>query len=147
MRLVRHRPPLAACRNPGRLRRGATAVEFALVSPVLFLTMIGLVVLGLGIFRYNQVAALAHAGARWASVHGKNYDSRNHRSSAVTSTDLYNEVIKTRAVGFDPSKLTYNLTWSADRRTVAVTVNYRWLAEAYFGEVMLTSTSNALVSN
>ena len=147
MRLVRYRPPLAARRNSSRLRRGATAVEFALVSPVLFMTLIGLVVLGLGIFRYNQVAALAHAGARWASVHGKNYDSRNHRSSAVTSTDLYNEVIKTRAVGFDPSKLTYNLTWSADRRTVAVTVNYRWLAEAYFGEVMLTSTSNALVSN
>lgn len=147
MRFVRHRPPLAACRNPGRLRRGATTVEFALVSPVLFLILIGLVVMGLGIFRYNQVVALAHAGARWASVHGKNYDSRNKRSAAVTTADLYNEVIKPRAVGFDPKKLTYDLTWSEDRRTVAVTVNYRWVAEAFFGEVMFSSTSNALVSN
>ncbi len=147
MQIVRPKPSLAPCRNRGHLRRGAALVEMAIIGPVLFLTLIGIVVMGLGIFRYNQVASLAHAGARWASVHGKVYDQQNNRNSAVSTTDLYNEVIQPQAVGFDPSKLTYNLTWSADRRTVSVTVNYRWVAEAFFGEMNLTSTSNALVSN
>ena len=147
MRIIRSRKSMLRCRSQGLGRRGATVVEMALITPLLLLTLIGLIVLGLGIFRCNEVACLAHEGARWAAVRGKTYDKQNNRSTAVTSTDLYNDVIKPRAVGFDPKKLTSELTWSDDRRTVAVTVRYRWSSEAFFGEMTLSSTSTALVSN
>ena len=51
-------------------RRGAAAVEFAAVAPVLILLLFGTVVGGLGIFRYHQVATLAREAARYASVRG-----------------------------------------------------------------------------
>ena len=135
------------CRRPQRSRLGAIIVEMALIGPMLFLMLIGLTVLGLGTFRYNQVTALAHEGARWAAVHGKNFDRLNHRSTAVTSSDLYNEVIVPRAMGLDLHRLTCELTWGLDRRIVSVTVNYRWGAEAYFGEKIMSSTSTVLTSN
>jgi Flp pilus assembly protein TadG len=147
MRIIRSRKSMSCGRSQRLGRRGATVVEMALITPLLLLTLIGLIILGLGIFRCNQVACLAHEGARWAAVRGKTYDKLHNRASAVTSTDLYNDAIKPRAVGFDPQKLTSELTWSDDRRTVAVTVRYRWVAEAFFGEMSLSSTSTALVSN
>jgi hypothetical protein len=54
-------------------RRGATAVECAIIVPVTFLLIFGLIVGGMGVFRYQEVAALARQGARYASTHGANF--------------------------------------------------------------------------
>ena len=51
-------------------RRGAVAVENALVLGVMFSLILGVIVLGMGVFRYQEMAYLAREGARWASVHG-----------------------------------------------------------------------------
>lgn len=53
-----------------RPSRGTNAVEAAIALPVAFLLILGTCVIGLGVFRYQQVASLAREGARYASVHG-----------------------------------------------------------------------------
>jgi Flp pilus assembly protein TadG len=49
-------------------RRGAAAIETAIVAPFLFTGIIGLVDLGLYLFRWNQVVEAARLGARIAAV-------------------------------------------------------------------------------
>lgn len=121
-------------------RRGVTTVEVALVAPLTFLLLIGLVVGGFGIFRYQQVAALAREGARWASVRGPQYQRRN-RQPAPTSADVFNNAIRPKAVSLNPQQLTYAVEWDADATTVAVTVNYDWVPERYLFPVKFTSRS------
>lgn len=147
MRITRGRRPWTRCKLRDRCRRGAAVVEMALIGPAVFLMLIGLMVLELGAFRLNQVAALAQEGARWAAVHGATYDSLNNRTTPVNSHDLYTEVIQPRAVGLNPEKLSYELQWADDRRTAKVTVSYRWLSEAYFGERTFSSIATVIVSN
>lgn len=54
-------------------RSGATIIESAVVYPVAFLLLLGLIVGGLGVFRFQEVSALARAGTRYASTHGYQY--------------------------------------------------------------------------
>ncbi len=53
--------------------RGIAAVEFALVAPFLIATAVGLTDIGFGLYRAMQVDDAAHAGMRYALVHG--YDA------------------------------------------------------------------------
>ena len=62
---------LAGHRN--QKRTGATLVECAFVYPLVFLFTLGLVVGGMGVFRYQEVSHLAREAARWASTHGAQY--------------------------------------------------------------------------
>jgi Flp pilus assembly protein TadG len=130
------------------LRRGASLVEFALVAPVLLLLVIGLVVAGLGVFRYQQVASLAREGARYASVRGWKYQQVTG-NPAATPADVYNNAILPGSVALDPTSLGYNVTWSPDNKqgsTVSVQVTYQWLPEVFFGGVTLGSTSTVTMS-
>jgi Flp pilus assembly protein TadG len=58
--------------------RAQSLVEFALASTVFFMTIFGILELGLAISRYNMVADLAQEGARWASVRGTNGGATPH---------------------------------------------------------------------
>lgn len=127
-------------------RRGTTIVEMAIVAPLAFLLLIGLVVGGLGVFRYNQVSALAREGARWAAVRGKNFERTQH-ASPVTQADLLNSVIQPRAAALSMDRLDCSLTWNETKSIVTVTVSYRWLPEAFFPEMSLKSSATSLVSN
>ena len=133
-------------RHSARSRRGTTIVEMAIVGPCAFLLMIGLVVGGLGVFRFNQVAALAHEGARWAAVRGKNFE-RTQRASPVTQADLVANVIVPRATALDMDRLECDLSWDEKKRVASVTIQYQWLPEAFFPEMKLTSTATSLISN
>ena len=140
-----------------RRRRGTTAVEFALVAPLVLALTIGLLVGGLGVFRYQQVAALAREGARWASVHGFQY-FKETGNPAATPQDVYQNAIAPRMVILDPAYLSCTVTWDTDNHpfhtlidgngnlvkktnTVTVTVNYQWTPESFFSPITLTSTS------
>jgi hypothetical protein len=127
-------------------RRGAAVIEAALILPLTFLLLIGLMIGILGVFRYNQVAALASEGARWAAVHGRNYEDMN-KTKTITSDDVFQSVIKPRAAGLDPAALTCLLTWNENHSVVSVRVDYQWLPEAYFGAKTLSCTAISLVSN
>ena len=69
-------------------RRGAAAVEFAVISPVVFFFLIALVVGAFGVFRYQMVSSLAREAARYASVRGYKY-SQVTGQPAATPTDVY----------------------------------------------------------
>ena len=139
-----------------RRRRGALMVEAALVIGIALLLTLGVIIVALGVYRYQQVASLARQAARYASVHGGQY-ALDTGNSMATSSSVYSTIIQPGAVGLDSTKLTYSVTWDNAtelpiylanpatgqyrRNRVTVTISYTWIPEAYFGSVTLTSTS------
>jgi Flp pilus assembly protein TadG len=138
-------------------RRGTTMVETAVVLPFVFAFLIGTVTIGMGVFRYQQVAAMAREGARYAAVHGAQYAADTGKAAA-TYTDIYNNAILPYAEGLDPSNIVFNsgsVTWNLSNtptsatsagatqmNTVGVTVTYNWTPERYIvGPISLSSTS------
>jgi Flp pilus assembly protein TadG len=129
-------------------RRGASLVEFALIAPVFFLFVVGLVVGGFGVVRYQQVASLAREASRYASVRGYKY-AQVTGLPAATPDDIYNNVILPGSVALDPAALSYSVTWQPDNKqgsTVTVQVTYRWVPEAFFSGVTLGSSSTVTMS-
>ena len=55
-------------RTRSRDQRGATLVEFALISPVIILIFLGFFDFGRAIYQYNTLSHLAREGARFAIV-------------------------------------------------------------------------------
>jgi Flp pilus assembly protein TadG len=143
-------------------RSGATMVEFAIVAPITFLLLLGLLIGGLGIFRYQQVARLSRDAARWASVHGTQY-ALDTKNPAATAQDVYNQAIAPNAAGLDLSKLTYSVTWNTSNspyhaatvngqqvkvaNTVTVSINYQWIPETFLGALNLSSTTVSVMYN
>jgi Flp pilus assembly protein TadG len=140
-------------RSPS-FRRATTLVEAALVYPVAILLTLGLVIVAQGVYDYQQVAALAREGARWASVHGGQYQQDTGNAKATPSS-VYNNAILPKAVGLDTTQLSYSITWdnaseiptyddssgNVVTNNVYVTVTYRWVPVAYLSPVTLQSTS------
>jgi len=56
--------------RPGR-RRGQALTEFALVAPLVFLALFGIIVLGLWVFYQQQVTNVAREAARFAAIHSE----------------------------------------------------------------------------
>jgi hypothetical protein len=140
-------------RSPS-VRRGASLVEAAFVYPIMALLTVGVVILGMGVFRYQMVAALAREGARWASVHGGQYAADGVGTKATPST-VYSNAIQPLAVGLDTSQLSYAVSWTDPSEMpfyddssgnlainkVTVMVSYNWVPVAYLGSITLSSTS------
>ncbi len=128
-------------------RHAAHIPECAIAYSSIMLLMFGLIVGGLGVFRYQEVASLAREGSRYASVHGAAYNQATGKPAA-TAADVYNNAILPKAVALDPSLLTYNVTWNPDNNqgsTVTVKVTYNWIPEAFLPSMYLSSTSTAVV--
>jgi len=151
--------------RPGR-RRGAVLVESAIVYPLLFLLLFGLIVGGLGVFRYQQVACQAREAARYACVHGAQWQKETHQT-CPTAAQVREDVVVPLAAGMDPAKLTVKVEWideitgaaadwdeaskwptgttqAGDRVTnrVRVTVTYAWWPEVFLaGPINLKSVS------
>mgnify|MGYP001151070634 CR=1 FL=1 len=139
-------------------RRGAVLVETAIVLPVTILLLLGTMVAGLGVFRYNQIAYLTRLGARWASVHGPNYQT-DQKKSAPTAADVMAGAVTPYLSGINAGDLTPTLTWNtgATPATVTFRLSYRWLPEISYASflpkgatttsaVTLSSTSTQLIT-
>jgi Flp pilus assembly protein TadG len=63
-------PRIAATRRRLRSCRGVGMVEFALISPLVFLVLLGLVVVGIAVTNYVQLSNAARDGARAAGICG-----------------------------------------------------------------------------
>lgn len=145
-------------RERRRYRRGTTLVEGAVVLSVLFILILGMAVTGLGVFYYQQVASMAREGARYASVHGA-YFSRATGQPRATAATIYANAILPKAVGLDPSRISYSVTWDHSGQSpvylrdttsntyrinhVTVTVSYSWLSQGFEGS---PSTTRVLTS-
>jgi Flp pilus assembly protein TadG len=145
-----------------RRRRATTVVECALVYPLTFALVFGLIIGGFGVFRYQEVASVAREGARWASVHGyqcvQEANPNVGKPTVTTATDVYNNAIKPQAdaANLDPVNMGYTVSWADaseaptyydytsskwKTNTVTVTITYQWIPEAFLGGITLTSTS------
>src|SRR3954469_24241004 len=91
-------------------RTAAVAVEAAIVYSVFFVLLFGLIVGGIGVFRYQQTALLAREGARWASVHGSDWQGGNGNKPAPAD-DVRTKAILPRAAGIDPARVTVKVQW------------------------------------
>jgi Flp pilus assembly protein TadG len=100
-----------------RRLRGATAVEFAVVAPVVMLVIFGQIIGGLGVARYQEVAHLARDCARYASTHGGLYQHEGIAGRtgvpAVSSSEQLRNYLAGRTVLLDPSQIQIDLSWSA----------------------------------
>jgi Flp pilus assembly protein TadG len=149
-------------------RLGASLVEFALVALLTILLLIGVVVGGIGIYRYNMVATLAREGSRYASVHGTQYANDTGGTTVSSSSAILSYLQTTfannnwQSIGLDGTKITCSAAWSSQpagavyrmqivnnqivsiNNTVTVTINYQWTPEAFFGgSINFKSTSVA----
>src|SRR5215471_15788539 len=142
-------------------RPGVTTVEFAVVCLALLVLLFGMIVGGMGVFRYEEMAHLAREGARYAATHGGQYQKEGIPQQtgvpAVASSADLQAYLLPKVVGLDPSKLTITVSWSApssvvpsnlptyldtdltlvppgqkvDRNYVTVTVSYQWQPESF----------------
>ena len=99
-----------------RRRRGAVVVEFAVVTPVFLLFVFGLLIGGLGVARYQEVAYLARSGARYASTHGATYQREGIAEQTGVPTvdgadDLSNYLAK-QAVLLDANHMQVSTSWT-----------------------------------
>jgi len=126
---------------PGRSRRAASLVEFAMVGPVAILMLIGLVFGGLTTFRYVQISNVSRHAARWAAIHGKRHIDAVG-GNPITAQDVYNNAIRPRLLSSRPQDFGYSVSWSPDGRIVTVSLTYAAPVEALFvgGEIRSTST-------
>lgn len=128
-------------------QRASVIVESAIVLPILMLLLLGTIVVGLGVFRRNQIAYLAREGSRWATVHGPGY-STDQKLPLPTNTDVLTNAVVPRMSGLNTQNLTSTLTWNTgvSPQTVSFTLNYRWVPEAFFSPITFTSTSTQLIT-
>jgi hypothetical protein len=142
-------------------RPAAVTVEFALVSGLAFFVILAMMIGGLGVFRYQEVAHLAREGARFASTHGGRYTLDGLPASTgvpaiASNTDMQN-YLTPKSTLLDPSQTQITVSWSAPktitpnnipyyvdtdptlnppgqkviRNFVSVTVSYQWVPELY----------------
>jgi Flp pilus assembly protein TadG len=144
--------------NAPTRRSATTIVECALVYPLVFLLVLGLLVGGLGIFRYQEIAYLAREGARHASVRGMDYEI-DMITRAATAKAITADQVRTHVRGLchllNPNDVQVTVTWQDQNSaytvtsstgqsrvsTVTVTVTYPWLPELFLvGPINLSST-------
>lgn len=118
--------------------------ESAVVYAALMLLLLGMITVGLGVFRYQQIASLAREGARWAAVHGPTYQSEQG-AAAPTSSDVMSNAITPKMVGLDPGSLTCT-TFTMTSGKVTLTLSYNWVPETFLSPVTLTSTAVTPIS-
>jgi Flp pilus assembly pilin Flp len=85
-----HPRPRARLRAFRRDERGTALVEFALIAPLLFLLLFGIIDFGRALNYYNQVTQLAGQGARAAVV------NRNPDGTAITSGSSLQQQLATQ---------------------------------------------------
>jgi Flp pilus assembly protein TadG len=100
-------------------RRGATTVETAVVLFVWFLLLFGILLGGVMVFDYQQVAWLSREASRRASVRGSQYAADTGNVSP-TRADLLQNVVLPLATALDPNQLTLEV-FLVDGSTGAVT--------------------------
>jgi TadE-like protein len=161
--------------RPARPRTAASTVEFAIVAAVSLFFILAMLIGGVGIFRYQEVAHLAREGCRYASTHGGQYQkdgiaTQTGVAQVISSADVQAYLLP-KTAALDTNKLSIAASWSPPAKAtpinmptyvdtsnakvgevtiqnyVTVTVSYQWFPELYLvGPITLTSTSTMPVT-
>ncbi|WZP00658.1 pilus assembly protein [Isosphaeraceae bacterium EP7] len=126
-----------------RRRRGAVMAEAAIVYSVTITLVMGTIVVGLGIFRYQQIAWLAREGARWASVRGTSKYQTEQSKAEPTAADVVAGAVTPRMAALDPIKLTATLTWdkASTPPTLTFKLSYQWTPELVLAPLTFSSSA------
>lgn len=160
-------------RNRRPARRGAITIEAAIVYPLMFMMLLGIIVLGMGVFRYQMVACMAREAARFASVRGSDW-RKEAKQPSPTQAEIVADVVTPMTVAMEPAKVTVRVQWvngvtgqavdwdaSGKRPTtltnpgknpvanrVRVTVTYRWTPELFLvGPIDLQSVCETPIAS
>ena len=155
-------------------RPAALTVEFAITASVTFFIILAMVIGGLGVFRYQQVAHLAREGARFASTHGGQYslDGWPKQTSvpAISSSSDLQNYLAPKSTLLDANLTTIAISWSAPdtivpanipqyvntdpnlqppgqktiRNYVTVTVSYQWAPELFLGGSITLTSTSTM---
>ena len=68
-------------------------MEFAIAAPIVFFLLLAIMIGSQGVFHYQQVAALAREGSRWASVPRQPVRKSETDNPAATPEDVLNTAI------------------------------------------------------
>jgi Flp pilus assembly protein TadG len=138
-----------------RLRgeEGATLVEFALSSAVLFMFLFGIIAFSGALYSYNFVSDAAHEATRYAMVRGSACTGLTNCNMS-TSAPIQTYVRNLGYPGIIPGNLTAVASWTPDNTpgsTVTVTVTYTYPLNIPFwpqsGTILsLHSTSHMTIS-
>jgi Flp pilus assembly protein TadG len=126
-------------------RRAATAAETAVVGSVFFLLLLMIITGAVLVSRYQQVAAVAREGARYASVHGGQYAAENGLPAAPTSV-IFANAISPMAVGLNlsASDVTVKLkTWQINDDGSVSQVTQDWDSSDKYPYVVTDSNGTA----
>ena len=121
-------------RDRSRARRGVVMAEAGIVYATALLLAMGTIVMGLGVFRYQELAYQAREGARWASV-----QSAFPSASAVRSNGIHPIALDPASLSITVRKTTMNSVDYAD-----VTMTYQWtpgIFPAVLQPITFTNTS------
>ena len=147
-------------------RTAALAVEAALVHPVMLFLLLKLVVGGMGVFRYQQVAGQAREAGRYAAVRGSDFQ-KNTGLTSPTQAQILQQAIVPLLAGMDVKSLSMQVLWVNQStgqtiawdqspkdpqtltntgdyvtNTVRVTITYQFSPAVFFmNSIQLTSTS------
>jgi Flp pilus assembly protein TadG len=104
-------------RRLARGEHGASVVEMALASSILFSFVIGIMVMSLGIYSYHYISEAAREGTRYAIVRGSSAGlaCASYSSSAciASSANIQNYVKSLGYPGINPANMTITPGWSA----------------------------------
>src|SRR4051794_24727629 len=100
-----------------KARTGTVLAEAALIYPVLFMAILAVVLLGLSVFRYQQVSHISREASRWASVHGATYAKENN-TTAATPQDICDKGVTPFAGGMSTQGMTFTSAANAAAGTI-----------------------------
>jgi len=127
------------CRSCRRNRRGAAVVEFAIVAPVFFLLIFGMIEYGRMVMVQQVLTNASREGARKAVLEGvSDSEVQTAVSSYLTSASISGATVTVTTTAAVPPDV-------ADSRTVTVTIPFSqvsWLPSPMFlGTTTLTASS------
>ena len=106
-----------------RQSTGQALAEFALVAPIFFLILFGIIESGRFIFHYEMLSSATRDGARYAIVHG------GTSTNPATADDVKDVVLDSALAIADDSNLVVTTVWpvsNARGETVTVGVAYTY---------------------
>ncbi len=111
-------------------RRGATAVEFALIMPFFLAMLLGLIEFGRGMWIRNTMQYAVEEAARYGSISGA--------SSGDVSTYAQGKIL-----GVDPGGIVFNVSINASDITVSASYDFQFLAAGLlpYGPITLLASA------